>query len=139
MDENLLVLGDSIRGRCTVCKDVTLHVILAIPEVKPMRVQCGICKDEHNFKAPPPSKAEREKAAAERLREKTLAGDREQWSQLRPTMIEAKAKDYSMQGIFKKKDLIKHPIFGLGLVQRSAGPHKVQILFEDGCKVMRCQ
>ena len=139
MEEIVLVPGGSISGRCTVCRDVTNHLILTIPEKKPMRVQCGSCKDEHNYKVPPPSKAERDRVAAERLKKKTLAADCEQWAELRPSMIEAKAKDYSMDGLFKKKDLIKHPLFGLGLVQRRTGSRKIEILFEDGCKVMRCQ
>ncbi len=54
-------------------------------------------------------------------------------------MIEAKAKDYSMDGLFRKKDVIRHPVFGLGMVEKKAGPRKIEVLFEDGCRVMRCQ
>ena len=68
-----------------------------------------------------------------------MAEDCERWSSLRPRMIDAKAKDYSMDGLFKKKDVVEHPVFGLGMVERNLGSHKVRILFEDGSKVMRCQ
>ena len=139
MDEKLIVQGSFLNGRCSSCKDVTRHVVLVAHEGIPGRVQCVSCNDEHNYKAPPPSKAEKERTAAERQRMKKLAEDCAEWAQLRPTMIETKAKHYSMDGLFKKKDLIKHPVFGLGLVQSRAGSHKVEVLFADGCKVMRCQ
>jgi hypothetical protein len=126
-------------GKCNTCKDVTRHTVLAWKDDKPGRVRCFDCRDEHNFRAPPPSKEERARITAERLRLKKIAEDCERWAELRPNMLETKAKDYSMDGLFKKKDIIKHPVFGLGQVQKTAGPHKVEVLFEGGTKVMRCQ
>jgi len=139
MGEMLQGNGDIIKGRCTVCKDVTRHTILSVGEVKPNLVRCNQCEDQHKYKAPPASKAERDKKAAERVKTKMLEEDRERWSLMRPEMIEAKAKDYSMDGLFRKKDVIKHPVFGLGLVEKKPGSRKVEILFEEGRKVMRCQ
>jgi hypothetical protein len=48
------------------------------------------------------------------------------------------ARDYSMTGAYKVKSLINHPVFGLGLVQRVVGERKVEVLFEEGKKTMRC-
>ena len=139
MDEKFSGKGEFVVGRCIVCKDVTRHNVVTMKEEKPGKVQCLICQDEHNFRAPPPSKEERAKNTAEKLRLKKIAEECELWADLRPKMVEAKAKDYRMDGLFKKKDIIKHPIFGLGQVQKVTGPHKVEVLFEDGSKVMRCQ
>jgi hypothetical protein len=139
MGEKLIEQGSFISGRCSVCKDGTRHVVLSVKDGKAERVQCVSCNDAHNYKAPPPSKLEKQRLTTDRLRSKKLAEDCATWAELRPTMIEAKAKDYAMDGLFKKKDLINHPVFGLGLVQSRAGSHKVEVLFEDGCKVMRCQ
>ena len=44
-----------------------------------------------------------------------------------------------MTTALKLRNLVNHPIFGLGIVQRIAGPHKVEVLFEDGRKTMRCK
>ncbi len=139
MGEKLSGKDEFVIGRCIVCKDVTRHNVVTMKEEKPARVQCRSCQDEHNFRAPPPTKEERERNSAEKLRLKKIAEDCERWVELQPKMVEAKAKDYAMDGLFKKKDVINHPIFGLGQVQKLAGPHKVEVLFEDGSKVMRCQ
>jgi hypothetical protein len=43
-----------------------------------------------------------------------------------------------MTGSYKVKDLVEHPLFGLGVVQRVVA-NKVEILFEQGRKLLRCQ
>lgn len=54
-------------------------------------------------------------------------------------MDSAKAKAYSMTDAYKLNSLIDHPVFGLGIVQRIIGSQKIEVLFEDGRKTMRCQ
>ena len=139
MGEKLSGKDAFVVGKCAVCKDVTRHNVLSQKEDRPARVQCRDCQDEHRFRPPPPSRKERERIAAEKIRMKKNVEDCQRWVELRPKMAEAKAKDYSMDGLFKKKDIIRHPVFGLGQVQKSAGPNKVEVLFRDGSKVMRCQ
>ena len=139
MGKSLLEQEAIVDGRCLGCKDVTRHKILTLQDEKPRQVKCIQCLDEHKFKPPPPSKEEKARIAAEKMRVKRQEEERERWAEMRPNMIEGKAKDYSMDGLFKKRDLISHPVFGLGLVEKKAGPRKIEVLFEDGCRVMRCQ
>ncbi|PLX98106.1 MAG: hypothetical protein C0623_13735 [Desulfuromonas sp.] len=131
--------GDWVKGRCTVCRDVTRHTVLAAEGEKLTLVRCNQCEDQHKFKSPPPSKAEKVVIAAARAKAKSEAADRERWAQMRPEMTDDRAKNYSMDGLFRKKDVIKHPVFGFGMVEKKAGPRKVEVLFADGRKVMRCQ
>lgn len=138
MDERLSGREAFVEGHCKICKDVTRHKICLVQDGKLKEVQCGSCHDLHKFKPPPPSKAERQRIAAERQKAKLREEDREKWERIKPKMIEAKAKDYSMDGLFRKKDVIRHPQFGLGMVERKAGHRKVEVLFEDGRKIMRC-
>ncbi len=139
MGENEAVTEAFVRGRCRVCRDVTRHAVLSVCDQKPKTVQCSRCNDEHKYKSPPPTRAEKERIAAARLRAKMQKEDREEWARMRPNMVTAKAKDYSMDGLFRKKDIVRHPLFGLGVVERKTGHRKVEILFADGRKVMRCQ
>ncbi len=44
-----------------------------------------------------------------------------------------------MNGRFNVKRLILHPVFGLGVVKAVIVPNKMQILFKDGIKLLRCQ
>jgi hypothetical protein len=44
-----------------------------------------------------------------------------------------------MTGRFQVKNLIKHPTFGIGIVKAVIVPNKMQVLFQDGIKLLRCQ
>ena len=134
MQSTTLSAGDLIEARCTKCRKNNEHTIVTVGEELPERVQCSVCSREHKYR--PPSVAKKpaaRKAAAPR------DADRKEWLALQPTMDSAKAKDYSMSEAYKVKSLITHPAFGLGIVQRVIGSQKVEILFEDGKKTMRCK
>ena len=61
------------------------------------------------------------------------------WANPTTRQLEDKlAVDYSMTTAFKVGTVIQHPQFGLGLVQNNVGPGKIEVLFEDGKKKMRC-
>jgi hypothetical protein len=64
--------------------------------------------------------------------------EREEWASLSPTFDPEKALPYDMNGRFNVKRLILHPVFGLGIVKAIIIPHKMQILFKDGIKLLRC-
>ena len=72
------------------------------------------------------------------FRDTELAADREEWVTLRPNMQRDRAKAYDMNGSYKVKDIVEHPLFGLGVVQRVVA-NKVEILFEQGRKLLRCK
>ena len=64
--------------------------------------------------------------------------DREEWESLRPDMERERAIPYSMTGKFRLNNLVEHPVFGLGVVKRVIVPSKIEVLFEDGKKLLRC-
>jgi len=46
--------GDSIEDYCRVCKTDRQHVVIAAdPDGRPIRVVCGFCRSEHNFRGGP--------------------------------------------------------------------------------------
>lgn len=134
MQDATLSVGDSIEGRCTKCRKNTAHIIVTLVEENPGKVQCTVCNREHKYR--PPTAAR--KPAARRTVDPKEA-ERQEWQALQPTMNPAKATDYSMDATYKVNALINHPRFGLGVVQRVVGPQKIEVLFEDGRKMMRCQ
>jgi hypothetical protein len=127
-------VGDPIEARCTKCRKNSAHTILSLDDEVPALVECGICNRQHAFRKPTTVK----KSAA-RQSVQVKAAEQKEWERLRPEMNRAKAKDYSMTADYKVKALINHPVFGLGVVQRVIGSQKVEILFEDGKKTMRCK
>ena len=48
------------------------------------------------------------------------------------------AKAYDMDGIYQNKALVNHALFGLGVVTSLAGARKMEVLFEEGKKLLRC-
>ena len=134
MQSTTLSTGDSIEARCTKCRKNTGHVVVSIADGAPVDVQCNDCNRQHKYR-PPTGIA---KPAARRTVNYKDA-ERKEWQNLRPGMNSAEAIAYSMTTTCKVKALINHPVFGLGLVQRVAGPQKVEVLFEDGKKTMRCK
>lgn len=60
-----------------------------------------------------------------------------QESMLRLSGREAVA--YSMNSGFAKHDLVEHPVFGKGEVINVSPPDKIEVLFQEGVKVLRCK
>ncbi len=151
MTTRKLSAGDIIEARCTKCREVLNHRIVAMIEEKVVRVECNTCNGVHNYHAPPAAKAPKvpRAAAAGKARVSTAAPraskkdpaeiEREEWASLNPTFDLAKALPYDMNGRFPAKRLILHPQFGLGIVKAVIIPNKMQVLFKDGIKLLRCQ
>jgi len=134
MPNSRLSEGDTIEGRCTACRKNTNHHVLSLADNKPAEVKCDRCQRTHQFRPPTAPKK-----VIPRRSTQSAEADRKQWASLRPGMNDASAIAYSMTTAYKVNALINHPVFGLGLVQRIAGAQKVEILFEDGRKTMRCK
>lgn len=145
MSSKKLSAGDIIEAQCTRCRTLTNHTIVAMVGDKVVRVQCNTCDGVHNYKEAKPAKAPagrtagpKPAAAPRSSRKDPGAAEREEWATLRPGMQRERAKAYDMNGSYKVKDLVEHPVFGLGVVQRVVA-NKVEILFEGGKKLLRCQ
>ena len=83
----------------------------------------------------PPSPARR---AAPRRKVDPQEGERQQWQDLALEENPGKLQPYAMDASFKKAARISHPTFGVGLVVGLPGPKKVEVLFKEGKKVLRC-
>ena len=129
-----LSAGDPIECRCTKCRKITNHTIIAMAEELPVKVECNTCQGQHKYRKPA---APRKKVARKPV-DPNIAAQKE-WEKLRPEMDEKNAKKYNMTASFKVGNLIDHPTFGLGLVENLTGPQKIEVLFEQGRKIMRCQ
>ena len=137
-----LSAGDIIEARCTKCREIMNHTIVAMVGERVVRVECNTCHGTHNYhgkpeaKAPAAASARKTPAAPRAPRKDPGAADREEWASLRPTMAEERALPYEMTGKYRTKSLVSHPIFGLGVVQLVM-PNKIEVLFRDGKKLLR--
>ncbi len=134
MPEEILSPGDPIQARCTKCKENTASIVVSIAENAPEKVQCGVCSRKHKYR--PPIAAKKKTVRRAPPKKET---DRKQWATLLKNVDSKDATEYSMTASYKLKTVINHPVFGLGMVQNSVGPRKVEIIFESGIKTMRCK
>lgn len=149
MENKTLSVGDQLEARCTKCREVTNHTLIALVDERPVRVSCNTCSGEHIYQAPRDARkikgatvapaAPRKKAAGGRGKPDPRTAERAEWETLRTKIENNRAIDYAMDGQFKLNSIINHPIFGLGLVQQVTGAKKIGVLFQDGRKVLRCQ
>ena len=134
MTSTTLSAGDPIESRCTKCRKITNHIIVAVKENIPVKVQCNTCEGQHKYRPPT---AKKKPATTRRTVDPKLAEQKE-WQKLRQEIEAKEAIAYSMETAFKVGSVMKHPVFGLGLVQNVLGPQKIEVLFESGTKKMRC-
>ena len=112
MSSSTLSAGDPIEARCTKCREITNHTIIAMTDAGPAKVQCNTCSGQHKYRKP----AAPRKTAARRTVDPKIA-ERKEWENLRPSMNSKQAITYSMTTAFKANSLMEHPVFGLGFVQ----------------------
>lgn len=142
-----LSAGDIIEARCTRCAAVMNHRIVAMVGEKVVKVECNTCKGIHNYRAPegsvkaasPRATGPKKEAAPRKSRPEPGAADREEWAALRPDMVKDNAIAYNMAGKYRINDLVDHPVFGLGIVKLLIKPSKMEVLFENGKKLLKCQ
>lgn len=140
-----LSAGSIVETRCTRCREVMNHTIVAMVGEKIVRVECNTCHGVHGYhpvkapKKPAPATAERKEAATPRKpKADPEAAARAEWEALLPGLDPAQAVPYDMNRTYRVKDLVAHPVFGLGIVQLVIPPNKIDVLFRVGKKRLRC-
>lgn len=136
--------GSNIETRCTRCREVLNHTIVAMIGEKIVRVECNTCHGTHNYR---PEKPVKEPVAAKTALQKTAAprkakvdplmAERAEWEALQPDMDPEKAIPYDMNSTYRLKNLLLHSVFGLGIV-RLVQSNKIDVLFQEGVKRLRC-
>lgn len=133
--------GDEVDSKCTKCKMVLAHTIVAMVGDQIARVKCNTCSGEHAYRPPPTAseatakrrRAERKANAAEKLGVIPTAEDYENLS---------KGKDlssplsYSMQMELQREDIIEHAKFGIGIVTDLKEGKKAHVAFPEGGRVL---
>lgn len=126
-------VGDIIDARCTKCKTITNHVIIAMVGNKPVNVQCNTCSGIHRYRQPVSIQT-----TVKRTSDSSVV-KQEEWTALQTAISHGLARDYDMEKEYRVGTVIRHPSFGFGLVQRVVGSRKMEVLFEGGRKMMRCK
>lgn len=136
--------GSYTQAFCTRCKAVLRHTIVALVGGVPKRVRCNTCGGEHVYRPPI---APRDPADEQRP-ERKAAGPRPTkqgtveaaWTE-QLTQAQAKGRHgrtYVGTDTYRANDVMDHPAFGPGIVQRLLEPGKILVLFRSGTRTLIC-
>lgn len=123
---------------CTRCKLVLEHVIIAMVEDKPKRVECTTCKSQHNYRLAPGRKAAKSGGTRKKSTKKAAprGGRKTNWTTLVSARDLSQARSYKVSATFEEDELIDHSMFGVGVVLEAVPGNKIQVLFEAGSKLL---
>ncbi len=133
--------GDEVDSKCTKCKMVLAHTILAMVGTKIAKVRCNTCNGAHTYRAPP--SASEASAARRRAEKKAIVADAEK---LRTTASDFEAiikgvdasgaNPYSATMGLELNQVVEHATFGLGVVTELREGNKAHIAFSDGGRIL---
>lgn len=138
MPPKTIQAGDSIESKCTRCKELRDHAVVALVEGEIAKVQCKVCGSVHKHRSAGGKLKKPSKAVATRTA-KALKEAQEmlkEWEKGVAGRTAKAGKPYSSDGSAIEGGLINHPKFGLGIVQTLIEPSKMEVLFKSGRKLM---
>jgi len=145
MRSTKLSAGDITEAMCTRCRAVMNHTIVAMVGDRVARVECNTCHGVHNYRESSEKKAASSVVSSRKTMHTPLrkskepaVAEQDEWGTLSATMDGDKAFTYDMNGRYRVNDLITHSVFGLGVVRAVVGPNKMEVLFQQGKKLLRC-
>ena len=138
-------VGGEIDAKCTRCRRLTNHRIVAMVDGLVKRVICLTCHSQHNYHQPPgekgPTAAQVRRVSKELKKTSAPQGGARvfaQWMKNREELASAggQARVYRLQEGYQAGEAIDHPKFGLGFIQKIIPPGKMEVMFENDIKIL---
>jgi hypothetical protein len=123
-------VGGEIEAYCTSCKAVHWHIIIAMVDARPAKVECLSCHKQHTLRTARP----RSRGAATPPAARPMAPVLDLEQKLRGR--ESTAKGYDPERACVLDEVIRHPSFGLGVVVGLPAPQRVEVAFRTGRKFL---
>ncbi|MFG1500781.1 hypothetical protein ABMA70_11305 [Halobacteriovorax sp. XZX-3] len=132
-----LGVGKEIVTYCSKCKLDLAHLIVAMKDADtPYKVLCNTCKATHAYKpkkVASPSATRRKAPAKKRIStEDKIINVWENALQ----KLEGEPIAYNIRHKFEVGDILAHPTFGPGLVEKSLDANKIEVLFRGSIKIL---
>lgn len=139
-------IGTEIEAFCKKCKEDTGHIITSIKNDQVTRVMCNSCHSTHKYiaagmeieaksrkKVRPKSTKDPKKVKAPRAKRLSKL---DLWNKVVGESDANTAISYAITNNYEVNNLISHGKFGLGIVQKVHSSRKIQVLFEEGEKLL---
>ena len=141
--------GEDVEAWCTRCRMNLNHRIIAVVGSEIKRVHCLTCGGDHKYYPPKRSgKTSRTSSSSasdsaggktRRSTDKSKARAISEWNTFMNEMPpDTEPRPYSIYEAFRAAEYIQHPVFGVGRVLEIVGAEKIQVIFEEGRKVLVC-
>jgi hypothetical protein len=125
------VVGKDVDSWCTKCKMMLAHTVETVANGRITRVHCNTCKGQHAYRAKPPGTSSTRSRSS-----KTATPRPPDYASLLKGRDAAAAKAYAPTERFAEGDFIRHATFGPGVVTARKDVNKIEVIFEDGPKVL---
>lgn len=129
-------VGKEIVTHCSKCKLDLAHIIVVMKdEATPLRVQCKTCNSNHSFKVQKIA-APKRKVGARNSKPRVSAADKllNIWE---AAMKKSKETiPYSIKTKFEVGQVLDHPTFGPGVVEKAIDANKIEVVFKTSSKVL---
>ena len=132
----MLKPGGNIDGWCGKCKLVLAHTIEAMAGDKPARVHCNTCKAQHNYRPYKPGEAPPVLEAGGTVKPRAVKPRATRHQTLLKGKDMALARRYSQKDNYAPGDVLDHPSFGVGVAIALKDGTKVEVLFDNGSKLL---
>ena len=130
-----LGVGKEIVSHCNKCKLALSHIIVVMKDEKtPHKVQCNTCKSTHNFKDPTAKTIKKITVGRKKKRKVTVANS-ELWAKALEESPNS-PRTYSPKTTFEKGDIVDHPTFGQGIVEKCFDKNKIEVMFKNDIKIL---
>lgn len=131
-------VGQEISAFCGKCKEERSHTVTAMDGETVKKVTCSMCGSLHNYKQAPAAATGTERATKTRGTTSSRSSGTKRSREAAAFTIDPKrpVKSYNMDSSFSAGDVINHPKFGLGSVESSPGPNKIEVRFQEGKKML---
>lgn len=126
-------IGKTVDGWCARCKLMLAHTIEAVVNGKITRTHCNTCGAQHAHKKNPPGTAAARRTSTSKAKSAPAPFD---YQALVKGKDLGKARPYQISDRFECKELINHPVFGVGQVLAVRDSTKIDVGFADGMKTL---
>ena len=127
-------VGKEVLSYCNKCKLALAHIIVSMKNENTLgKVQCKTCEKTHAYKDPSKVKARRTKSSSKAKKQDDSIADI--WLEA-INRTDVKSQKYNIKSKFLKGDIIDHPKFGPGIIDRVIDDNKVQVIFRHEIKTL---
>ena len=135
------LVGKNIDAFCSRCQLTLAHIVLYEVGGVVQGVKCKTCGAEHRYHGPKPVKkrevpAERRPGVAFKAQRPVRPADARLWEQRNAAAApDVVTWEYKLTEHYEKGDVISHPQFGRGFVEKVT-PDSMEVIFREGRKQM---